>query len=141
MHQFKGTVLPALRAGSSSLATNMSVQNVNLHLFQKCAYSQASWLSGSTGRILPFPLLPGKARWQICCTWVPGRWGLSPSDLLQTLKSSTLASHSLGGGSSADSRRAPGHSMSGPREGREDPGPPTLCIPGPGSCGPCKSFC
>lgn len=63
---------------------------------------------------------------QVWCTWVPGRWGLSPCDLLQTLKSNTAASQSRGAGSSPASRRAPGHSLSGPREAPGPPDPPTL---------------
>lgn len=77
---------------------------------------------------------------QICCTAVPGGQaggGLSPSDPLQIPKSTHcwLAFPTIGAGNSPDSRRAPGHSMHGPREGREATGPP-----GPSTLLPCSWF-
>lgn len=107
MHQFKGT---ALRAGSSSLVTKCVCPRCKFVHFREC--SQLPWLSGSRGRMLPFPLLPGVT------SAVPGCWagGAEPSGLLQTLKSKALASQPTGAGSSPSSRTAPGHSPGGPEK-------------------------
>lgn len=123
MHQFKGTVLPALRAGSSSLATNVSVQNGNL----QCISEMCLFLCLREHRQDPaIPTAPREGQGSDLLYLGAREAGLSPSDLLQTLKSNTPASQSMGGGSSADPRGAPGHSLSGPREERQAPGSPTL---------------
>lgn len=131
MHQFKGT---ALWAGSSSLVTKCVCPQCKFMHFREC--SQLSWLSGSRGRMLLFPLLPGVT------SAVPGCWagGSEPSGLLQTLKSKALASQPTGAGSSPNLRTAPRHSPGGP-EKEEKPLALPLCFPAPGLCHPYKSFC
>lgn len=58
------------------------------------------------------------------CTWGSGRWGAEPLWPAADSEIHTLAFPTIGAGNSPDSRRAPGHSMHGPREGREATGPP-----------------